>query len=225
MCNVWGHIASWDWKVILGKGSCYRSWQFYFLFCVIFWSGIKVAWRKWKVSMYCILLWIVECVGCCHFYSHFHDFIFTAIFQKNIGYQVPLDFPTLVPGPRFAVYYVQFPQTRTMWSIKLCYQICKHVCRVTLIPVCRLHHCAKHKMQQVITSVVWSVCVCWTQLWHLKFLNFKNPRWQLKQLNCQATGYASQHKSVPVPSQDKLGGLCGRKGIRCNMVGWGWGHR
>jgi len=39
----------------------------------------------------------------------------------------------------------------------------------------------------------------------------------------QSTGYASQHKSVPVPSQDKLGGLSGRKGIRCNMgVG---GHR
>ena len=41
----------------------------------------------------------------------------------------------------------------------------------------------------------------------------------------QATGYASQHKSVPVPSQDKLGGLRGRKGIRRNMGGfWGWGH-
>jgi len=50
-------VASWDWKVILGKGSCYRSWQFYFLFCVIFWPCVKMAWRKWKVSdrMYIIL--------------------------------------------------------------------------------------------------------------------------------------------------------------------------
>jgi len=37
----------------------------------------------------------------------------------------------------------------------------------------------------------------------------------------QATGYASQHKSVPVPSQDKLGGLCFRKGIWHNMGGMG----
>jgi len=43
-------------------------------------------------------------------------------------------------------------------------------------------------------------------------------------LSVQATGYASQHKSVPVPSQDKLGGLRGRKGILRNMGGWG-GHR
>ena len=41
-----------------------------------------------------------------------------------------------------------------------------------------------------------------------------------------ATRYASQHKSVPVPNQDKLGGLCGRKGIRRNMRGvWGSGYR
>jgi len=43
----------------------------------------------------------------------------------------------------------------------------------------------------------------------------------------QATGYASQHKSVPVPSQDKLGGLRFRKGIWRNMgdggtVSFGW---
>ena len=35
--------------------------------------------------------------------------------------------------------------------------------------------------------------------------------------NQAATGYANQHKSVSVPSQDKLGGLRGRKGIRHNM--------
>jgi len=40
-----------------------------------------------------------------------------------------------------------------------------------------------------------------------------------------ATRYASQHKSVPVPNQDKLGGLCGRKGIRRNMGGLGVGAR
>jgi len=39
----------------------------------------------------------------------------------------------------------------------------------------------------------------------------------------QATWYASQHKSVPVPSQDKLGRLRGRKGIRRNMGGLGVG--
>jgi len=39
----------------------------------------------------------------------------------------------------------------------------------------------------------------------------------------QATGYASQHKSVPVPIQDKLGGLHGRKGIWRNMGGLGVG--
>jgi len=33
----------------------------------------------------------------------------------------------------------------------------------------------------------------------------------------QATEYASQHKLVPVRSQDKLGGLRSRKGIRRNM--------
>jgi len=39
----------------------------------------------------------------------------------------------------------------------------------------------------------------------------------------QATGYASQHKSVPVPSQDKLEGLRGRKSIRRNIGGLGMG--
>ena len=54
------NVASWHWKVILGKSSCYRSWQFYFFFGVVFWSGIKVAWRKWKVSIDCILFILVQ---------------------------------------------------------------------------------------------------------------------------------------------------------------------
>jgi len=41
-------------------------------------------------------------------------------------------------------------------------------------------------------------------------------------LHDQATGCASQHYSLPVPSQDKLGGLRQKAfGIKLGMMGWG----
>jgi len=42
----------------------------------------------------------------------------------------------------------------------------------------------------------------------------------------QATGYAIQHDSVPVPSQDKLGGLRQEGHLAIKMGGlWWWGRR
>jgi len=44
-------------------------------------------------------------------------------------------------------------------------------------------------------------------------------------LNKEASGYAIQHDSVPVPSQDKLGGLRqeGRPAVKNGGL-WAWGR-